>query len=285
MNIEKLSDKIFYSTIKIETKDQYGNLGSGTGFFIFKRIDQGHIVIFLVTNKHVIENTESGKLIFHEGIDEKMSALKGNEKIELELGPLDWSNLWFYPDDKDLDLVIAPIVPLITFIKESVNKHCYFQPIDLNTIPDINKIKKISSLEEIMFIGYPNGIGDQFELTPVIRRGHLSTPLYKDFNKKREFLIDASVFPGSSGSPVLIMSEGSFFEDNSMVIGNRLLFIGVVSAVYEKTQFNELQAVTIPTVIKKHGTHSSQTINLGIVIKAERVRELVDEFCLKKNIT
>lgn len=284
MNIEKLSDKIFYSTIKIETKDQQGNLGSGTGFFVFKRVDKDHIAIFLVTNKHVIENTESGKLIFHEGKDEKMSALKGNEKIELELGSLDWSNLWFYSSDKDLDLVIAPIIPLTIFIKKSINKYCYFQPIDLNAIPDIEKIKKISSLEEIMFIGYPNGIGDHFELTPVIRRGHLSTPLYKDFNKKSEFLIDASVFPGSSGSPVLIMSEGSFFEDNSMVIGNRLLFIGVVSAVYEKTQFNELQAVTIPTVIKKHGTHSSQTINLGIVIKAERVKELVDEFCLAKNI-
>lgn len=59
-------------------------------------------------------------------------------------------------------------------------------------------------------IGYPNGLWDSQNNLPIIRRGITATSVKKDYNGKKEFLIDAAVFPGSSGSPVFIFNEGSY---------------------------------------------------------------------------
>lgn len=51
-------------------------------------------------------------------------------------------------------------------------------------------------------VGYPDGIWDEFNNQPIVRRGITATHPKNDFNGKGEFLIDAVCFPGSSGSPV-----------------------------------------------------------------------------------
>ena len=43
------------------------------------------------------------------------------------------------------------------------------------------------------------------------------------------FLIDAGVFPGSSGSPVFIFNQGSYPTTDGITIGNRLLFVGIIT--------------------------------------------------------
>lgn len=42
-------------------------------------------------------------------------------------------------------------------------------------------------------------------------------------------MIDAGVFPGSSGSPVFIYNQSSYPTKDGIVIGNRLLFVGIIS--------------------------------------------------------
>ena len=56
--------------------------------------------------------------------------------------------------------------------------------------------------EEIVFIGYPSGLRDEHNSTPLIRRGITASPIWNDFGNDPIFLIDAGVYPGSSGSPV-----------------------------------------------------------------------------------
>jgi hypothetical protein len=55
---------------------------------------------------------------------------------------------------------------------------------------------------EVLFVGYPNDVYDQVNNLPVIRAGKIASMPKVDFNGKPEFLIDAHVWPGSSGSPV-----------------------------------------------------------------------------------
>jgi hypothetical protein len=43
------------------------------------------------------------------------------------------------------------------------------------------------------------------------------------------FLIDAGVYPGSSGSPVFLFNQGSYSTNDGITIGSRLMFIGVIS--------------------------------------------------------
>ena len=60
-------------------------------------------------------------------------------------------------------------------------------------------------VEDVLMIGYPNGLWDTTHNMPIIRRGTIATDIKLDYNEKKEFVIDAACFPGSSGSPVLFI--------------------------------------------------------------------------------
>lgn len=83
-----------------------------------------------------------------------------------------------------------------------------------------------------------------------------------DFNNKKEFVIDAQVFPGSSGSPVYAAIDNSY------------RMIGVVS----HTMIKYGQVQTFPTA-SSYGVQ--QILGLGIVIKSTRLRELL-QFTVNK---
>jgi hypothetical protein len=90
--------------------------------------------------------------------------------------------------------------------------------------------------------------------------GHISSVPVVDFNDRPEFVVDAAVFPGSSGSPVFWWYEHP----------REVRFLGVISEVMVRHQ-------RLETVDVKPSAHIAQMIGLGIVIKATAVRELVDE--------
>ena len=69
---------------------------------------------------------------------------------------------------------------------------------------------EIDAIEDIIFIGYPNGIWDSVNNMPILRKGSTATHPCLNYNGKKEFMIDAACFPGSSGSPVLIFNENGY---------------------------------------------------------------------------
>lgn len=109
----------------------------------------------------------------------------------------------------------------------------FFFAITTGSIPDRDRLDKIDALESVTFVGYPNGIWDKANLLPVARRGATASPLAIDFENTPCFLIDASVFGGSSGSPVFLLSLGIYSDKSgATTIGSRCLFLGVVAAVF-----------------------------------------------------
>ena len=47
-------------------------------------------------------------------------------------------------------------------------------------------------------------------------------------------MIDAGVFPGSSGSPVFIYNQGSYPTKDGIAIGSRVLFVGVLTKTLQR---------------------------------------------------
>ena len=60
------SEAITYSTVRIECKYKNGTSGTGTGFFFQFLLDTntGRHVPVVITNKHVIKDSNKGRLIF-----------------------------------------------------------------------------------------------------------------------------------------------------------------------------------------------------------------------------
>jgi hypothetical protein len=122
--------------------------------------------------------------------------------------------------------------------------------------------------------GYPNDIYDQVNNVPVVRRGITATPFQIDHNGKKEFLIDAACFPGSSGSPVIVQDFGPRMSQQNLVLGGaKIHLLGTLYAGPQHTATGEIIVAPIPTT-KRMQTLSRIPNNLGYCIKSERILEL-----------
>ena len=183
---------------------------------------------------------------------------------------------WHGHPNPDIDIAVTPLVPILNTIGQE-GKKVFFKSIPLSSIPTPDQINELDALENVVFVGYPNGQFDAINLLPIIRRGITASPIQVDYEGKPIFIVDASVFPGSSGSPVFIYDQGSYGNRGNITIGSRLLFIGVIAQVMIRSQINQIRLVPIPTQLQPI-VETQQMIGLGIVFKASTVVEAVQDF-------
>ena len=120
------------------------------------------------------------------------------------------------------------------------------------------------AIEEVTFIGYPNGLYDTVNYLPIARRGSTATPIEVDYQGAPAFLIDASVFPGSSGSPVFILDRGMYTDRmGNTTLGNRMACVGVLAAVHTRSVEGAVANVATRLVAS-----FDEPIDLGIVYKS-----------------
>ena len=92
----------------------------------------------------------------------------------------------------------------------------------------------------------------------------------RDWNGKKEFLIDAACFPGSSGSPVLLFEIGNYQTRNALVMGSRIKLLGVLYAGPQHTVQGDVIVVPVATQQRAVAVAGIPN-NLGIIIKAEQL--------------
>lgn len=271
MEVKSTAEQLFFTTVRIDTLDRSGNPGSGTGFIFVHSYKQNNYP-FIVTNKHVIEDAVKGGLTFikKDGEDAKLG-----DAFRLEID--NFSNIWRGHNDADVDIAVAALAPLEQHIK-GLGVDIFYRNISTELIPNDEAMGEIDALEDVVFIGYPNGIWDSKNYIPIMRKGTTATPIQIDFEGKRIFLIDASVFGGSSGSPVFIYNSGTYATKNGPAkVGTRIHFIGVVAAVYHRNEINEIVIVPIPTDDKQVAV-GKEMIDLGVVHKASTVPEAIEQY-------
>ncbi|MEW6007825.1 MAG: hypothetical protein AB1595_06755 [bacterium] len=115
-------------------------------------------------------------------------------------------------------------------------------------------------------------------------KGITATPLQIDYQGKPSFLVDASVFPGSSGNPVFICNSGIYSDKrgNTVVGSSRVFFLGIIAEVIIREDRGKIEFVSIST-IQLPIVKTQQMIDLGIVYKSSAVLETVLDFLKKFN--
>lgn len=279
MEIISPSEQLLFSTTLIETTTPNGRQSTGTGFIFTYNHSLGEIP-FIVTNKHVINGSYRGKFTFTQAHDQKPNiGLRHSIIVD------DFQNIWFGHPDDAIDVVVTPLKPVLEQVGKN-NISLFYKSIPSSLIPSNEIIESFDALEDIIFVGYPNGIWDTKNLLPIMRRGITATPLSIDFQGQKQFLIDASVFPGSSGSPVFILNAGVYYNKkaDTTVIGNRIYFLGIIASVFFKQDLNEIRMMPTPTVDVPMAI-SQQMINLGVVFKANTIMETIKAFLPTQGIT
>ena len=268
MKVETIAEQLYFTTILIESRTNEGITSVGTGFII-DAVHKNRHGSFLVTNKHVIDGGTKGVLRFH--LKEDGSP---NLRQAYKLNVPDFKIYWIGHPDPKVDVTLMSMSVVLDLAKQS-GKNLYYRSIPQNLCPSERDLGKLDALEELVFAGYPLGIYDEAHYLPVVRRGITASPLQVDHDGERKFLIDAAVFPGSSGSPVFILDRGVYAKrGGGVVLADRTLFLGILAAGYYEPGAGAVVRVPIPTGEQHLLGAGKQMINLGIVFKADTVFEL-----------
>lgn len=251
------------NTVRIECETP-GGVSVGTGFWFMFISDETpeRYAHLLVTNKHVVSDGVSIKVRVNTGNKpgEQLSCvdlLIENLKEEVILHPSD-----------DVDLCVIPVDCSLQKLHEQ------YSSLEISFLSNKNLLvpENISSIEDVYMTGYPSGLWDEKNNLPITRAGITASSFYDDWNGKTEFMIDMACFPGSSGSPVCIMNTGSYSTSGGLHIGNRLYFLGVLYGGPMFQVNGSVDIINIPTTTPLI-SRTQQVMNLGLVIKAERLND------------
>jgi hypothetical protein len=260
------AETLMHTTVRLECRLQNGRTSTGTGFFFsFKVDDKSHVPV-IVTNKHVIDKSQVGTFVLTRSDDQGQPLIGTTERIALA----NFEHLWIKHPDVNVDLAVFPIAPLY---QEAEAKGIKFfsPPMGEDLIPTSDVLGRLSAIEAITMIGYPNGIWDAKNNMPIVRRGITATSPKHDYNGLPLFVIDCACFPGSSGSPVLIFDQGGYAAaDGGFVIGGRIIFLGVLFAGPQHVAEGEIQSINVP-LAQVPISLSKIPNNLGFVVKSQKL--------------
>lgn len=236
-----IKELLLRTTVLITIK-KGSSIISGTGFLF-----SSHQNIFLVTNKHVIAGAKEIELKFYgqHGFIAMENHFSASQQYDLAVCEL---------------INIPPSVRTLT----------------PSNIPTRKQVEDFDAIEDILFIGYPTGIYDRHNNSPIARKGITATPIALDYEGKYQFLIDASIFPGSSGSPVFHISQGgSPFRAREIVHGEpvQVFLLGIIAEGYVYGRTTESCSVPPPVPV----TTTRQMIDLGVVIKSSEIIKLIND--------
>lgn len=258
MKPDKFQEQVFFATVRITIPGKTGSGASiGTGFLYVAPINDPlkRSAVLLISNRHVYGDSSCPIILsFHK---------KSTDGAEPDLGQVvtlqdsQFKDIYKGHPDSAIDLACIN-VSAITLPEHNV----FYKSLKPDMIADFSE-KDLLPGKDVWFVGYPENRFDTSHNLPILRRGYIASIPKIDFNNKRQFIIDAQVFPGSSGSPVFA------------VLGGKFKLLGVVAETMVRNE--QLQAV--PTEVT---LGVQQILGLGIVIKATALKALID--CVTEEI-
>lgn len=265
MEVQTLIEQLLFVTVRITTLTPEGRAGSGTGFVLAEDRPQGGACLLLVTNKHVIEGAQTVTMHFLAASPDGRPQL-GRER-KLHAAP----DTFVGHPDPAIDVAMIGIGGSLEQLAQA-GTPAFFRSVSTSMCATRKVLNDFEPIEPVTFIGYPNGLFDSTSLLPIVRQGHAATALNVDYEGKPRFLIDASVFPGSSGSPVFLVPRPSAPDKHGNITiggpGRPPVLLGVVAAVHQR------QVPVLQTDAGGGLPFVYDLIDLGIVYKANEIRSL-----------
>lgn len=237
---------------------------SGTGFLygvLDRNSDEKNKSYFvsLVTNKHVLDghakvwikfNTVSGS--GSQDFDAKLRATNGRE-------------LWIRHPDDAVDL--GAIFINAKFLQSRNMRFNYFRDDDHTYTVAQLKSEGVTEGDGVYVLGYPMGLVDSRWQSAICRLGCIARIQDVIATGTGDFLIDASVFPGNSGGPVVLQVESMAITGTKSV--SKANLIGVVQS------YLPYQDVAVSRQTGRPRITFDENSGLTPVIPVDRINELM----------
>lgn len=219
--------------------------------------------VYLVTNRHVLSGMERAYLRFNPQ-DDKHAREFGLDLID-EAG----TPLWFAHPDDQVDVAATPIN--FDLLQERGMQVSYFEN-DRHSAT-IARLKQLGVTEGdfTYVLGFPMGLVGGHRNSVIVRSGTLARIRDVLSGVNTAFLVDAFVFPGNSGGPVVLKPEALAIEGTTAQVTPYL--IGVVQAYVPYEDVAVSQQTGRPRIVFE------ENAGLAAVLPVDFIEETIAARC------
>lgn len=249
MYIDQTNQELMLKLTSI-IKCTYQNKDPQQATCFFCKKENGKVI--LITNKHVLENALTAQLYLTVLTNQTNTTSNYYISINLSLAEVKLHS--------EYDIATLNY----SLVEESLKKQ-NLQPhiTTLNEIGILTNYDSLDIIQDILMIGYPDGLINKPDNAPITRTGITATAINSNYLGNNLFLTDVPTFGGSSGSPILIAtSEGKI----------RLVGINFKTYLHE-----------VPVYDKKYGESDRNIIgytsipnDIGVAVNSRVIKEMVD---------
>lgn len=238
----------------------------GTGFLFGKFVqqkpdNQKEYKIYLVTNKHVLLNQKSVILRFNPQDDQPA------KDYPAQLIDNDGKQLWTGHPNDNVDVAVIGING--TKLQEEGMKFHFFQSDEAVFTKD--KLIEMESTEGdyVYVLGFPMGLVAVDRQHVILRSGAIARIRDLFEGRSTDFIVDALVFPGNSGGPVVLRPEMVSIQGTKSNMNAGL--IGVIKSYIPYQDIAVSQQTNRPRIIFEDNS------GLSLVEPVDYIFETIDQ--------
>ena len=187
-----LSTQLMQATVQVEQQLPDGRHTIGTGFLINDPTPDGKPRTVLVTARHVFDRMPGGAANIGFRVQDK----DGGWSFKPETAAIRSKGRELFVHHPTRDVVAIAINAPPEFAKAAI-------PLAWLAGSDTFTKYGVGPGDEMMVLGYPQGLSANAAGFPILRSGRVASPIEPD-TVSPTFLLDFRVFPGNSGGPVFI---------------------------------------------------------------------------------
>lgn len=283
-----VDQKILGMTTLIKSQSKtYGITSQGSGFFYSELADEPtgpvneekHIGWYrvegewLVTNRHVVLNKitkadgtvaevfpEILQFYIRELVDGKI------EWVSVDLSQEELMKRTKFHTNPGVDVAVIKVDDLLVDMTIKNQHREFIRPTLLTNrdLPDKFPVQ-LETTTDVIVCSYPYEFYDKYNKFPIIKSGIIASSWNSDFNGTPLFLVDANLFPGSSGGLVLSKPIDVALIDGKLMHSKEKQFalLGVYSGQY---MYNSRD---------KYGREQKEAFGLGMVWYSRLIPEII----------
>lgn len=253
---EDFDSKLNRMTTLIVTMTPQGEVVQGTGFFYSvsdppvasgPQYQWVQTDIWVITNRHVVMPKVNG-------VETRPSAISVHLQRWDTSGRLEWApvtlssydmkeRVRLHPDER-VDVAAIDMLGLLSQeIESNKDRFTYNSPFCLSRdlLMRNNQKLLVEASSDVLVVGYPKGYYDNVNLFPIVKSGIVASKWGTEFRGDPCFLIDAKLFPGSSGSVVISKPIDVVVEDGQLFLikdGQKAFaLLGIFAGAFEDLDY------------------------------------------------
>lgn len=248
---EGISQNWLDSIISIEVMNNLSQSQPiGTGFVVISPKKN----LVLVTAKHVVINNSGiiPGLAYRINEDSNTSSVLITDNYFRKIGAGDW----YYSTSDD---VACRFIGRKKTSKVSASEYSYFASKD-----------KIGPASPVLILGFPLGLRSEEHALPIVRKGIVARI------NPADIIVDANVFPGNSGGPVIYKPTYVFGSTIKSPYINEEMIVGLVSSYIPYKEVAVSQQTKQARIIFEENTGLSYVVPADAILKLLNRKDFLD---------